>query len=171
MRTKRLKFISLVVYCLLGNCVSAQTIKVGQHRIDRHIYSVSNYGHNGRLMVEANSGLISRVKTSSLSRIEFPEISSKENIKSAFVKVLGTARINELIPEKYVLVLLYFDTNGKVLAVKYILNKNSRITLKEINTITTFIKDNISFKIPPDIEKDEKITIFSHLIRFNDLVD
>lgn len=124
-------------------------------------------------MVQGNPGLISRIgKTkNSLSRIEFTKITSKETIKSAFIKVLGMKRINELIPEKHVLVQLYFDTNGKVQAVVYFLHTNSKLTLKEINALTTFMKKNITFKIPSFIERNGEMTIFSQVIRFNTLVN
>ena len=163
MKTKYLSLTLTALFFRFSISPSAQTIKVGQHKVGHHTFLVSKTVKDGhvQLLVRDNPDLISRIQNTpnSSSGIEFPVVSGRETIKSSFIKVLGMERIKELVPERHALVELYFDTNGKVKAVVYFLNNNSKLTLKEINALTTFMKQNITFKIPTFIEKNGKCII------------
>ncbi|HLR38632.1 MAG TPA: hypothetical protein VK084_11345 [Chitinophagaceae bacterium] len=174
MNTINLKLTLILILCIFSDSLSAQTIeKLGQHKIDDHIYTVSKYGHEGKFSVQENLTVISRVrkKSKNLTNIEFASFSSGETLNSAFIKVLGRDRIRELVPEGAVFLRLYFNTDGKILSVEFVLNKKSELTLKEINRLTIFIKNNVSFKIPSYVEKKSKLcTPLTQVIHFNKLL-
>jgi hypothetical protein len=62
----------------------------------------------------------------------FPE---RDIIKKAFVKVFGMEGIKALMLEKKLLS-LYSYTDGRIFAINYHLNPNSKLTLNEINALT-----------------------------------
>lgn len=81
------------------------------------------------------------------------QFTRKGAIDSAFIRVLGINRI-WLMPEESVTLSMYVNTNGKILKIYYTLNKNTKLTLKEIDELTVYIKAHVSFKIPPDKKKE-----------------
>src|SRR5699024_9745260 len=147
--------------CILSIDLSAQIIKVGQHKIGHHTYTVSELGqkdHKQLFVKETNQSSVRRAnQVDSTWTYAFIKPSREDEIKNAFIKVLGVRRIKELIPEKHITLLIYVDTHGKVLKVNYYLNNDSKFLLREINALTTFIKANILFKLPANVKEGSKL--------------
>jgi len=174
MKPTHLKLALILILGMFSTFLSAQTIqKLGQHRVGSHTYTVSKYGNKGRISVQEKSNVITRVRDNShdLTNIEFPSVSSKETVNSAFIKVLGKERIKELLPERHVLLILHYNTGGKTVGVEFILNNDTGLTLKEINKLTKFIEENVTFNIPSDTKiRSELCTPMMQVIKFKKLL-
>lgn len=174
MKAKHLKLTIVALSCTLSACLSAQTIqKPGQYKIGQHLYTVSKIGDGSHLLIEEGSRIISRIQQNprNLTRLNDINFSGQKTTIGAFVKVLGKQRIKELLHEKYLIIDLYPVATGNVEAIRYNLNSHTKLTFKEIDRLTTYIKKNITFQIPPEIGDGAKIWPINQVIKFSSLLN
>lgn len=176
MNTKQIKLILISFICLFTFPISAQEkiIMEGKVTINNRVYSVSKSSpkyKNGGLWVKYNVEFIQKQESDPkpYTIVDYG-FATTETFKSAVIRVLGRSRIMELSADRYLLMTIYPGYTGKIKAMKFRIPNDHLITIEELDRISSYIENNISFKIPGPVRADHKIPPLIENIRFAELL-
>lgn len=171
MRLKLINYLFVAFVCLAYTLVYAQdkNFKEGEFRIDNRVYTVARSNDKtNNLWINENDLYIKKIqqKDSPLVDIDGFKFLSKETIKSAFMKTFGEKRIKTLIDEKPLLVQVYPDYKGRIIAVQFLIESDSKITMVELDEFTVYLKEHVLVGFPAEIQPNSRIPNIMQLIRF-----
>lgn len=154
-----------------------EKLKEGNIKINHRIYSVSEMdgpvaNTKKSYWIENNAEFIKTQKenTKPWANLNNYEFMGSVTFSSVVIKVLGKSRIAELSADKgIVVVTLYPDHTGKIRASTFMKQSTQTVTLKELAKINDYIIDNLSYKVPNDINPGQNITPLTYVIRFSRL--
>jgi hypothetical protein len=89
----------------------------------------------------------------------------------AFRQVFSNDRLKELLPEKVLPMTFYLNPAGKVLEVEFLVDKNTTLTAKELESLEAAIKANVWFKLRPEEIKGEDFIDIGQGVRFSRVLD
>lgn len=69
-------------------------------------------------------------------------------IKDAVINTLGAKRIEELIPDKYIMVKVIVNSEGKVIAVQFATTINTQLTPAEVDLLDKAIRRDVTVILP-----------------------
>lgn len=162
----------LLLLFLIPVSLNAQTkIEIGENRIAKSTF-VAKPSKDGRHIIINESSTIIAKHEDTPGSMQSPggvRLAKPNSITLAVRKELGTGRMQELSPEKYITVVVYHNGKGKTIAVQFSLDPNSLITLEEIERLNKAIKKNVSFVIPfePGIDKSKRFIPTAQIVRFD----
>src|SRR5690606_11443181 len=83
--------------------------------------------------------------------------SSKDDVKSAFLRVIGSKRIRTLPPKERLTINVILNKQGKPSEVSYYLSEHTGLTIEELDRLSAYIKDHIIVKMV-DVPSDKTAT-------------
>ena len=130
-----------------------------QYKAGEHILIIHQDATNKKSLVikeENNDSIFACIvkDTRRTIRLENVRYASHENIASSFTNILGKKRIIELSDERPLMVTVYIDYLGKVISVKYHISRDTRLTLAELDKVTSYLKENVAFAVPPGLDRN-----------------
>src|SRR5690606_22033705 len=114
---------------------------------------------SGRQVLVAKKNSLPSVSSNSsdVRHLSYSEYTSKKSVSKTIHEVFSDSRLKELLPEKVMLVNMYINNSGRVIAVEYYLNSSTKITAFELEIFENALKRNVSFKLSKDDSNSDKV--------------
>jgi hypothetical protein len=167
---KNLVAIILTMCFVSVNSFAQQKLTEGTHEMKRNVFKINKL-NNWDIVLEENSkiNLDGKYEGNPWLTLENVVYISKDDVKSAFVKVIGRKRLSQLPPKGLLSIILIFDKMGKPSEVSYYLPQDVGLTLDELDRLNAYIKDNIGVKIP-DLPANKQ-AIFGYKVIIGRILD
>lgn len=175
-----MKQLTTALICLFSLSAYAQDkLALGAHRLKHSIVQVSESYDKKKVRISEEGAVYSSQNKSSNQRkvnssnqrsfFTLPSIKfiSKDDLKSAFIKVIGTNRILELPKDKGINVEIWLDNQGKVKVIEYLSDPDCGLTLEDFERLTAYIKANVIMQVPSNLSTDKLSQSIGQAIRFN----
>jgi hypothetical protein len=147
------KFIILMILITYSTISFAQRLKPNEVIKAKTISFRSNQDRYGNLIVfDSKNDYFSKKSKTASANISTVKRKEKAMLTS-FLQVFSNERLSQLVPERYLSMVCFVDTSGKVLAITFYLKKNTLVTAQELEELQQSIKTNVSFRLNPEETK------------------
>lgn len=121
------------------------TFEIVNH--DRPNYPTIAVSNKENSLIE-DKNIINRYRLSGI------EMQGDKTLLDIFLTVFDKERLQELVPEKRIVLIFYTDKDGKVLETAYLLDKNTAMTPQELEELEMLLKRNASFSFIIEDKQD-----------------
>lgn len=158
-----------------SSALMAQTVVEGievKTQTNTYINRGSTTGTRSLVAVYKKNSIPSVYSTRDLKLYELSryEYTADKPISKSVFEVFKINRLKELAGE-VVIIKMYIDSLGKVLAIEYLINSKSKLTPIELERFEEVIKQKVSFKIPQYEKISEPLKPVVQSIHISKLLD
>ncbi|TZF82291.1 hypothetical protein FW774_16535 [Pedobacter sp. BS3] len=174
-----MKLLNIILALLIANNLWAQNKKT-EIKAERNVY-IYNSPEDGRYKSTGPNKLISVYRKNSipmaydkalnLSRLSNVAYATQKPITQSVMEVFSRGRLSELMQEKPLLVNMYINDKGKIIAIKYFINANSQITPVELEKLEDALKKNVSVTFVKDEDNKDLMWPISQTISFDKILN
>ncbi|MGF7082971.1 hypothetical protein [Mucilaginibacter sp. UYCu711] len=133
-----------VLVVVSGAACGQNKIKEGTLKVNSSTYKVESMNKSMVVVNDVNA----QPRYTKFKSADGVHYKDPNEIFNSFSKIFSASRLRELLPERFMTVVLYYDHTGKVTSVKYYLQKDTKISTTELDSLNRQLKLSVTFELP-----------------------
>ncbi len=166
----KIKTLLLLTGILISSIVKAHTL-IKEGTIKAHSITFTGKRTGSFIEVHNPKSTSNNIQAKDLKKLSDTKYKDANALTSSYLKVFTHLRIQQLLPEKNMILTFYINRSGKIKSIEYLLKNNTLITAEELESLENLLKANVTFAIPKDEDKSDDIWPVTQVVFFQKLFD
>lgn len=162
-------FLIVILLATYMNVYSQNKIGEGVIKTKSITFSGKKIGTSSMGITNQNNISIINTPPKMLKKLSEVKYSDPNAVSFVFLQVFSKQKLEQLLPEKNIVLTFYPDHTGKVRAVQFLVKNNTLITPTELELLENNLKTNVSFIIPKGENDSDNIWPLTQVVFFDKL--